>query len=338
MTRQTTLSIAVFVLFFLVCAPLIHAQPLSQETKTLSIVVTPQYYEPHTTVVVRAEGDDITRSEIVWFANGARLEETGRTASITLGRLGTETPLEVVRITPDGSETREGVILRPTEVDILWAADSYTPPFFRGRPLPTPGTTLIVEALARFKRKDGTFIPKKDLVYTWRMGNTVFGNVSGRGNNIARIPSPLTLETSTLSVEVRSIDGAMGGRAATRVSSHTVTPVLYHDHPLFGVLRNAAIPESVVFSDTEATLAILPYYAKTRTAVSPDLEYSWSVNGDVLETGESNANKIIVRTDGGSGLAHIELTLRNIASVMQDVRKAWKIFLETEPKNGFFDQ
>jgi len=314
-----------------------HGQTLLSPVDPLSIEVDPAYPAPFEIVTLRVIGNvlELGESAISWSANGKRITSgTGvRSATVTLGASGTSVSVEVAAISPDGARAVGLVTIRPTEVDLHWSANSYVPPFFRGRALPSAGVTMRAEALTRFRRANGSTLESNELTYTWRRNNHVLISVSGRGKNIVEVPTPPLFGSHILSVTVTSSDDTYRGYASERISSYEPVLLLYHEHPLFGVLTNAAIQENAFFDDREATFTATPYYADTAREQN-DYIFNWGVNRSLVPGSEQN--QITIRTEGAQVVAQIELIFSHAVNWLQNARNTWNITFEPTTQSGFF--
>lgn len=319
--------------------PLIAAaQELFPIINTLSIETEPRYPRPHETAILRAVGNDIelSRGVISWIANGEHiasgigLKET----SLKLDALGTAVTVEVIVVAPDGSRSAASAVIRPTEVDLVWSAGTYTPEFFDGRALPSAGSTMRAEAIARFRRANGSLFSTDDLEYTWYRNNRVLGSISGRGKNIVHIEAPALFGTDVISVTVASLDGAWSGSAAERVASREPILLLYLVHPLFGILTNAALPAYATAGDREATFAAVPYYADTSRKES-NWAFRWTVNDNVIAASDDE-NRLIIRTENETGVARVNLLFSHIENWLQSAQGTWNITFEPAARSGFF--
>jgi hypothetical protein len=80
---------------------------------------------------------DLSRSQVTWLINGV-IKKQGfgeRTFSFKTGPLGSSMNLRVVAISPQGQSIEEEIVIQTSEVDLIWKADSYTPPFYKGKAL-----------------------------------------------------------------------------------------------------------------------------------------------------------------------------------------------------------
>ena len=92
---------------------------------------------------------------------------------VAVGALGSEAVIEARA--RDGDLEVAGSLVRvvPTEIDLLFESDSYVPPFYKGRAMPSAGTLLHLEAIPRFKRTDGSLVAPDGIIFTWKRGGSV---------------------------------------------------------------------------------------------------------------------------------------------------------------------
>lgn len=295
----------------------------------LGLTMTPEYPAPGDTVHLSAASSqiDLERSDIIWYANGSVIAQGAAKRGIDLlaGALGSETDVVVVARAPDGTSVSGEAFIRPVEVDLLWESSSYVPSFYRGRALPSAGTTIRAWASVRIENSSGSLVPERDIVYTWRRNGSIVQSVSGRGESSAMFPAPALFGTDTLTVNAAAVDGAFEGSASARISSVEPSLLLYEDHPLFGVLYNDSLAPSTSRFDPEATFAAVPFFAQAGNPTDPQLIYAWSVNGKSVPTEAGNPNEITIGANGVSGLAQIALALTEAGNWSVDSNGMWSI-------------
>ncbi len=307
-----------------------HAQfePLTFGTN-LSIGLSPHHPRPGDAVHLTADGTGILLSDsaIVWRANGKVIAQgIGATAAnVVAGALGSETNVEIDVAMSDGSVRSAQAILAPTELDVLISSDSYTPSFYRGRALPSGGTNLVAQALARFERADGTFIADSDITYTWKRDGEVLGGLSGRGKSNAVIPVMHLFTGNVITVDAASSDNTRSGE--TTVSLPTITPVLdlYEDHPLYGILYNKALGASAFIPEPEMVFAATPYFAQATSASDANFSYAWRVNDTPISPSTVSPNEITINASNSSGEANIALEVTHATNYFMYSKATWNI-------------
>lgn len=295
---------------------------------SLSIGLYPQYPQPGEQVrlVAHARGIDIENSTIVWRTDTKAIAQ-GKgvdTIDITAPSLGQEFPIELDVMEPDGAMHAAQAVIAPAAIDLLVSADSYTPPFYRGRALPSAGTDLIAQAIAHFVR-DGVVVPDSSITYTWKKNGQVLGSMSGRGRSSAVIPIQHLYTVDTITIHAVSSDGTREAETSIRVPSRSPTLDLYEDHPLYGTLYHAALPASASVVENEMSFAAVPYFAQVRHASDPLLSYVWRVNGALVPSSTTTPSKLTINAGGVPENALIELEATHNTNVYMDAIGTWNV-------------
>lgn len=324
-----TLSLSI--LFFAVPA---HAQSSFTDTQdTISIAMRPEHPAPGESVHLSATSlqTDLERSDVTWYADNKVLAQGPgmKDSVLTAGPLGSETDIFVVANSADGTSASGKAFIRPTELDLLWESDSYVPPFYRGRAIPSAGTMLHLQAIPRFKAQEGTMVSERDIVYTWKRNGVVQQSASGRGKSYAQLPAPVLFGVDTIEVDASSLDGSLEAQGQVVVPSAEPTLALYEDHPLFGTMYHQALTAQTFISDSEMTFAAVPYFAQAQSPSDPRLIYNWKVNGRSVPAVDSNSSKLTINATGSSGLARIELLLTHAANWATESAGTWRVSFST---------
>jgi hypothetical protein len=124
-------------------------QSLSGQTNSLVIETDPVRPEPNQTVTVSIESyaTDLSRSTISWYLNNVLTKEgTGlKQFTFKTGRAGSVSNILIVVKTSEGALLQETLNIHPASLDLVWEAQSYTPPFYKGKAFyPYQGTVKVV--------------------------------------------------------------------------------------------------------------------------------------------------------------------------------------------------
>lgn len=214
--------------------------------------------------------------------------------------------------------------LPPSPVDLLFDADSYVPPFYRGRALPSPGTIMHFQALAHFGVADSA------ITYTWRRNGRVEGDVSGVGKSSVSLPAPTLFGTDTISVDARAADVSAYGSASVTISSIDPSVTLYQDHPLFGIEYYNALTDQTSIPDLEMTFASVPYFAHVQSPDDAGLMYAWSVDGVPVAAATTSGSEITINADNSSGIANVSLILTSATNFLLRGEGAWNVLFSRE--------
>lgn len=322
------LSLAVFI-----AAPA-HAQFTGlQDGSALTIALNPAYPAPGDQVqlTLRSPSYDLDRSYITWRANGTIIAEGegAVAAKATAGALGSAVSIEATVENADISATAVARII-PASVDLIWESDSLVPPFYRGRALPSAGTSLRMQAIARF----GNSVPDNQITYTWKRNGAVLSSLSGRGRSSITIGSPALFGSDIITVEASTAGGQLAGAASVRIASIEPELALYQRHPLFGVEYHKAIGAVAQIPQAEVTFHAVPYFADAARPTDPALEYGWQVNQRGVQEDPARSNEITIDASNAAGVALIRLALSHASNLFFSADGTWNVTFSPGARAG----
>ena len=174
---------------------------------TLNLRAYPEYPGPDTNVDIylEAAGIDLDSSLISWSVNGSSIKSGRgeRGVSLKTGPIGTRSTVVVSVQSPTGT-LRETKIIDPSEVDLLWQGEVYTPPFYSGKTLwPRQGKITIV-AIPHVTATGGGELDPSNLVYKWSKDGVVLGQSSGFGKNSISFTDSIISRPPKIMVEIFS--------------------------------------------------------------------------------------------------------------------------------------
>lgn len=302
-------TILIFVLLFVVGSGPRVAFALSS-TGVLRYTITPEKPESNVPVTIRltSYATDLGLAHIVWYVNGAVVQDevAGTEFHFTNGAPGTITTIDIVALLPSGVTFKEQLEFRPVDVDILWVADTYVPPFYKGKALPTHDASIRVTAFPF----EGTSTNPAAFNFTWTFGDAQDVN-SGLGKNTTSLMAPWPDSKTPVSVTTESALGTIGGKKTLWIKSTNPAVRLYRIDPLAGIRFGRSIT-SLTSTESEVNLRAVPYFFSNKDRLNGKLIYTWKRGGQHSEeTGETIR---LLRSDGG---ANIDLTIDNLNRVIQ---------------------
>ncbi len=209
-------------------------------------------------------------------------------------------------------------------VDILWEADSYTPPFYKGKALKVGPQSVKFVAMARVFDDSGRIISNSNLYYKWKLSGRVVGSVSGLGQESVVIGT--SLRSSQVSVEIWSGDQeTMYVEGSTLVKDSEPEILVYKNDPLMGVLFNKVLDDSVI-NEEEIKVTAFPYYFTTISSSGSNLDWTWRLNNNRVSSGVG-ISSLVFRKEGSGGRALFSVEVENIKNVFQDTKKSFIVNL-----------
>lgn len=333
MSRSVSHVIIFRILVLLVVA--IISQPLVAGAQTPSgadaimLSYYPQRPTPGEQVTVTASSQlyDLTKLQTVWMRDGQEVE-SGKgvlQVDITAPRSGATTR---VTFSAGGSTASAYVDIAPTEIDLLFEAESYIPPFFRGRALPLTPAKIRAQAIPHLQQ-GGSPIPSAQLYYSWRVNGTTVKGVSGKGKSVALLPSPVLFGADTISVDVGTSAGVVLDSASVRVVSARPLATLYQDHPLLGIIYHRSLPAQTHLASGDVTLVAVPYFAAITTLTEPVLRYVWKVNNFLAPEEVVSQNMITIAEKRFGKNVALDLNIEHLQSPLYSDIESWRLILSS---------
>jgi hypothetical protein len=266
--------------------------------------------------------NDLDSVNITWFVDG-------KNTSVGIGKksflfnapkTGGETVVTVIIALPEGSIEKR-IIIRPSEMTLLWQAnDSHTPPFYRGKALPTPESEIKIVAIPEI-RSGGKMVASKNMTYNWEKDYTKEVNGSGYGKNYFLYVHDYLDRSNTVSVVASTLDQKYSNQAEISVSMREPKIVFYENDPELGTRWERALDGSFRIGESGIIEAV-PYFISPKETYDPSLIWTWSLNGAQANVSALSRNLMPLRTQAGvSGTSRLGLQIENRNSIFQSVSK-----------------
>lgn len=206
------------------------------------------------------------------------------------------------------------------QVDILWEGHTYTPPFYKGRPLPSAEAPLRISAYV--SDPSGTVRPADETVFRWMQDGVILGSFNGRGNDSISLTSALT-ENGETRISLATERNGTGTSTDAAIAAQPIQPTFYQKHPLRGVAYHDALGDTYTPQRDEFTMRIAPYFVSINDIVNGEIEYRWKQNGTDMENVSNNTRELTLRqpSAGQQGAAAISVEVRNYEHVLQSAMK-----------------
>lgn len=273
----------------------------------LKLISEPQFPGPHSKIKIRLDDYslDTLGSKITWYRNNVEIPETkdARVIDIETRGLGTKDTITVKLARPDVAATLSaGLTLNPISVDVILEADSYTPYFYLGKPLPSRGSTVRAIAFVH----DGSSTNESAYTYKWTLENTVIDGGALKGKRAITFEYPQYVNTGLL-LDVYDASGTHVARYNKILVDYVPEILLYEQSPLRGLSRRD-IGTNYFATANNANILAEPYYLKTTSLSS--MSYTWKSNGILLTaTDQKNSLPVGALSDKNSNIRVEVMTL-----------------------------
>lgn len=195
-------------------------------------------------------------------------------------------------------------------VTLVWEADTYVPPFYKGKALYVDGADARILALPRADLGDPS-----SLVYVWKINGRIEDSASGAGRNYF-VFRPDVFGGSPLIVAEVYKDTEKVAVGAVRVPQVEPEVVIYPELPLAGILFGNT-PSNV--EGDEITLEAYPLFFSARSKQDPALTYRWNINDERVANPSGNTGRLVLRSEAG-GAVRVDALINNTRRVLEDAR------------------
>ena len=292
--------------------------PTISFAEVVDVTVNPEKPEPNQTISTRLSEVlvDLDASDIYWYLDD-EIQKHGigeKSFSFTAGESDEKTVLDVIIMIPDGRRIDLQKIIEPIEVDLLWEASTYTPPFYRGKALPTYKSPIKVVAIPSIKNSTTKFI------YSWSIDN--LNNIAGAsGYNQTRFSTfgNRAGYSRKINVSAVSFDKSKKMKKSIKITSIDPELVLYENNSLMGILFNNSLNNTKDITKNEFSVKAEPYFVNK--GEMNDVQYEWAINTNRIESGEKRDKTItFIKPEDGSGKALLEAAVKNTLNTYQEAR------------------
>ncbi len=265
---------------------------------------------------------DLDSVLISWAINGKNVSSGigKKSFSLTAPKAGEETGVVATISLPDGI-TDTKIMIRPSVMVLLWQAkDSYTPPFYKGKALASPDSTVKVVALPEIRSSSGLVNPK-NMTYLWKKDYTNNQDGSGYGKGSFSFVNDYLEDSNNIGVIASTVDQKYS--SATNINIGMVKPkiVFYKNDPGLGTLWEQALADGHKILDKEILVAA-PYFISPNDLRIPFLTWDWSINDEIVSppTSRKNTLPLMVQT-GTTGTSKIRLEINHIGKIFESATK-----------------
>lgn len=184
--------------------------------------------------------------------------------------------------------------------EIIYQTGTYTPPFYRGKALPSGENTITAVA---YPDLSGTSLDPARLHYKWIKDGVVMSSYTGVGKRLAVFDTSIAADETLIEVEIADPSGSYRAKKAFYLSDKPAKVLVYEDNAALGVLYNQVVPKTFTLAGSEAAFVGAPYFFSAANSTDPAVRYQWNVGGE----DSGSLSRLTVRSEGGSGLSPISL-------------------------------
>ena len=263
-------------------------------------------------------GTEVKDANFVWKMAGKTFKE-GVGANRINFTLSEKTKINLTITTSANLFIQKSFEFDPKKIIIIWESKTYTPPFYKGKPLYAKESSLVLNAINLDQENPLTNVYNN---YTWKVDTTVKGNESGvgyssyvyQGDILGLEPLFTVSMTGVLSAKDKAARRTIprGGQSILRVQSFPTEITSYERSPLLGVLFNKTIKSPYYLNKSETTLVSYPTYYAFSSSLSG--LYEWYINDVKINT---SSNELSFKKKKDNEQSRLMVKIKNEASILQ---------------------
>lgn len=347
------ICIIIFFLSLSITTQQIHAQSVAVATPTPSVIpvnggaggipeleekvyytVLPEKPKLGDLVDIRAEmyGTPIQNAIFTWNVDGILYKKAQGLSKISVP-IQKNTKVSVSIVTVKGVTLYKEWVFNPQNVIILWEANTYTHPLYKGKPLYTAESELVLKGINLDAKNPLTNTYAN---YVWKIDGTVQGSDSGvsrrtytyKGDLLQLEPLFELLYTSITNFQDTEKKEAVNTRSILRVSTIPTEIFTYEKRPLLGILFNKGIKDVFTLQEKETSLTSYPMYFSAQS--SSALNYLWSINSDAVK---ANSNTLSFKKIRDNEKSLLTVSIKNSKSLLQGREMEYVVDTTASPSN-----
>ncbi len=296
----------------------------SASQASITVSVAPENPAPgeDTTVTLGSYENNLDSVLITWYVSGAQVSSQigQKSISVKAPAAGSETSVRAVIHLPDGTLEKKVTIRASVMVLLYESTDSYIPPFYRGKAMPSAGSEIKIVAMPEVRTKAGTISPK-NLVYTWQKNYTNDAEESGYGKNSFIYTNDYLEDADTIGVTASTVDGQYSSDASLTVGPSSPQISFYKYSDTLGTLWEKSIQDGYRIQGDEVLIAE-PYFISPKEIQIPSLVWNWFINDTQIYTPVYRKNSIPLTVQGGnSGESRLRVEIENNEQLLGSISK-----------------
>jgi len=322
--RKKSLRLPLVLAGLIISAILLPWISFAASENSILVDITPENPSPNqkTDITLKSYVNNLDTVLITWSVNGKSMSSGvgQKSFSVNAPAAGSETTVTATVALPDGT-LQKRVLIRPVVMALLWQADdSYVPPFYKGKALPTPGSTIRVVAIPEIKNGSQSVNPGS-LAYAWQKDYTNDQGSSGYGKNSFIYTNDYLENSNIVTVTASTVDQKYSTEGSIEVGTVTPKILFYKNDPAIGTLWEEALTDGHIIAGNEVVEAA-PFFISPADIRVPSLEFNWFINGEHIDISGIKKNFLpLLAERGTTGTSEISLEIENKYKIFETASK-----------------
>jgi hypothetical protein len=273
-------------------------------------------------ITLKSYVDNLDIVSISWSVNGKNVSSGigKKSFSLNAPNAGGETNVTATVSLPSGAIDTK-IVIRPTVMVLLTQAmDSYVPPFYKGKALPSPDSTVKVVALPEIKSGSNLINPK-NLTYVWKKDYTNNQNGSGYGKNTFTYVNDYLENSNNIGVTASTTNQKYSSTSNINIGMKEPKIIFYKNDAKLGTIWEQALADGHNIVGNEI-IEGAPYFISPKDIRIPTLTWDWFINNQTITVPSYIKNMIPLQAQtGASGTSKIRLEINNTDKIFESIVK-----------------
>lgn len=296
----------------------------AQSSSSILVNLSPESPSPNETVNITLNSYAVNLDSVLisWLVNNKNVSSAigKKSFSTTAGAAGSEIVVLARISLPEGLVEKK-ITIKPASMVLLYqATDSFVPPFYKGKALPTSGSEIKVVAMPEVRTSSG-WANSKNMAYSWEKDYTVSSNDSGFGKNYFIFINDYLENFNNIEATATTLDQKYSSSANISIGAVNPKILFYKIDDTLGTLWNRIVEDGYKVEGSE-TLVAIPYFISPLNLLHPNLVWNWFINDNMIYTPTYRKNLIPLQVQSGvSGTSRIRLEIENKSKIFQTANK-----------------
>lgn len=299
----------------------------AQTVSDIQISTNPQFPKAGDSIAVHLQSysTPLDQATISWIVGEKIVNKgLGLTDFNTIaGKIGSKSTVTARIVTANGTTINKTATIQPVDIDLLWQATSYVPPFYQGKALFPHQGLITFTAVPNVSTDKSVTKSIGSYIYTWKKDGDILGDFSGYGKNTFALRDTMISRPFTIEVNVSSAAGVSLGTASATVTPVSPQVVFYENNPLLGILYNKGL-SNYTMQDKELSVTVAPFYFNAGSE-PVNLQYKWTMNGQSIASQSDPATLTVRNETNSNGNSTIGLQINNALKVLQSASNSMSI-------------
>ncbi|MGM0482736.1 MAG: hypothetical protein ACQEP6_02645 [Patescibacteria group bacterium] len=229
------------------------------------------------------------RSMFTWYVNGEK-KDNGYgldTFETEVKEAGGEMVVKVHMKTDNGTEKSDSITFTSGEVDVIWQTDTYTPAFYKGKPLSSRADKSQMDIIAIPNFTKGKQIEDPDqYIFTWKVDGSEYR--SARGLNSITLDLSEISRRSGIEVKIQPLNSELKLAKSISFPKSGTPDVLMYAEDSYGMDYSRAINHMGTFSLDHEKISVKAEPLFFTKKNGEEVEIEWSMNNEPLPDFDGN--------------------------------------------------